>query len=217
MNTAEIHTVDGAYMIEFGLVPDGLCVKDLSGDTTPHTYHPPYNTYLYYYTGYGVWRRTTGNGKWEFDGDKSGCVRDYRPVIVRKCGIPIEPKVREYSPMMETQYYLKPEYTKEMRKEKGDDMIDAAIYNLSMQTARRQRQGVITDIKEVKKKMTTKSLYHVILFNKKDEVIAFKEIIPAEDAMAAGMLAAQKYGMYDPNEHVTIIKEIDHSDYEPVK
>ena len=74
-------------MIEFEYISGGgLRVKDLSGDSLPFTYMPPHPTYLHYYTDYGVWRRTTGNGKWEFDDDEER--DDYRPTIIRECGIP---------------------------------------------------------------------------------------------------------------------------------
>lgn len=104
MSTAEIHTVDSAFMIEFRLLPGGILhVEDLSEDTFPHDYTPPHSAHLYYYTNYGVWRRTAGNGKWEFDNDMSG--RNYRPAIVRECGIPLG--------------------------EKHDDMVDACAYAIN--------------------------------------------------------------------------------------
>jgi len=199
LSTAEIHTLDSAYMIEFGHVPDGFRVKDLSGDTSPHTYKPPYTTYLYYYTAYGVWRCTTGNGKWEFSSNKGG--RDYRPTIIRKCEIP-----------------------------QHDDMVDAFGYavtaNEDVEKEVKQAtewykrtQGVdfanplqpkvkFTGIKEVKRKMGDKALFHVILFNRKTEVIDFKGYIPAVSETDACMLAAQTYGKYDSNIHVRVVKHI---------
>ena len=62
-----------------------------------------------------------------------------------------------------------------------------------------------------------KSLYHVILFNKKSEIIDFKGYIPAVDALDAGMVAAQSYGTFAPNLHLTIIKKIDNSGYDKVE
>lgn len=88
------------------------------------------------------------------------------------------------------------------------------MYRESLERATRA-QKVIVDKKEVKKRM--KTLYHVILFNRKTEVIDFKEIVPAEDALAAGMVAAQKLGAYDPDVHSTVIKSIDNSGYNPIK
>ncbi len=83
MSTAEIHTLDKTYMIEFNCMLGGnIHVIDLSGNTLPCTCAPPHPTYLYYYTDYGVWRRTTGNGKWEFADDGVGAI--YRPTIVRE-------------------------------------------------------------------------------------------------------------------------------------
>lgn len=173
MSTAEIHTVDSAYMIEFKLVSGGLRVEDLSGDTAPHTYHPPYSSYLYYYTEYGVWRRTTGNGKWEFSSDKTGCGRDYRPVIIRECEIPQEMKGKHYDCIV------------------MDDIIE----------------------KEVKGKMTNKSLFHVILFNRKTEEIEFDRIQPASNEQDAVMQAAQLYGKYDSKVHLTIVWQLQYSEY----
>jgi hypothetical protein len=144
--------MDGTYMIEFGRVPSGFRVKDLSGDTAPHTYTPPYSSYIYYYTTCDVWRRTTGNGKWEFDSDKSGCSRDYRPVIIRECGIPTDPETlaqKCYQEMVEND------------KRKGSILMDNPI------------------LKEVKSKML--QLIDVILFNRKTKEIDFRKEIVAVD------------------------------------
>jgi len=59
-----------------------------------------------------------------------------------------------------------------------------------------------------------KFLYHVIIFNTKDEVIAFKKYIPARNEREATMMAAQDYGTYDPDEHMVIVKQIADSCYE---
>ena len=192
METAEIHTIDGAYMIEFGRVSDGFRVKDLSGDTAPHTYTPPYSLHLYYCTAYGVWRRTTGNGKWEFSSDKTGCGHDYRPVIIGECGIP-----------------------------QHDDMVDAFGYavaaNKDVEKEVKQvtewyerTQGIdfanplqpkikFTSKKEVKGKM--KQLIDVIFFNRKTEEVDYRKEIVATDIEEAFMLAAQDYGKYNSKTH----------------
>lgn len=219
MGTAEIHTIDSAYMIEFEHVPGGFRVKDLSGDTAPHTYTPPYCAHLYYYTRYGVWRRTTGDGKWEFDSDDKG--RNYRPAIIRdECGIPR----RHYDALIVDDMPVRGSKTTAeglkkavdwYEKAKRDDMIDAAIYGVSMETAKRRRQGIITNITEGGNEM--RRLYHVILFNKKTENIDFKEYIVAGDETDASMQAAQAYGKYSSATHVTIVKYIEGSDYEVIK
>ena len=233
MSTAEIHTIDAAYMIEFELMPGGLHVKDLSGDTAPYTYTPPYSSYLYYYTEYGVWRRTTGNGKWKFASDEKG--RNYRPVIIRECGIP-EMKGKHCDKIIEDDmvdalaYSMKGSKTtaeevkqatdwyKMMRegKKKVKDDLNEHIFSLPLVAAKRRRTGIITNITEGGNEMT-KHLYHVILFNRKTEKIDFKEYIPTKDEEAAAMTAAQRYGDYDADVHVTIIKYIDDSDYEAIK
>lgn len=70
--------------------------------------------------------------------------------------------------------------------------------------------------KEVKKKMT-KNLHHIMFFNKKTETIDFKQYIPAKDAQAATMIAAQTYKDYNPEIHMVLVKVIDYSDYTPIK
>ncbi len=169
MKTAEIYTIDDAYMIEFGHGSDGFHVKDLSGYTALHTYTPPYKLYLYYYTNYGVWRRTNRNGKWEFDNDKQG-KHNFRPVIIRECGIP-----DTHSEQLE-------------------------IFN---------------ECKKGGNKM--KSLFHVILFNKKTEEIEFDKIMPASNKQDVTMQAAQLFGKYNSKGHVTIVWELSGSAYEAIK
>ena len=172
MSTAEIHTVDSAYMIEFRRIPGGgIRVKDLSGDTSPYTYTPPHTTYLYYYTDYGVWRRTTGNGKWEFSNDKEG--RNYRPVIVRECGIPQEDK---YGMACTPAEYAKAEVKRAV------DWYKEACK------------------KEVKSKML--QLIDVIFFNRKTKAVDYRKEIVAVDIEEAYMLAAQDYGKYNSKVHV---------------
>ena len=60
----------------------------------------------------------------------------------------------------------------------------------------------------------SKSLFHVILFNRKTETIDFKAYIPARNNQEAAMVAAQIYGEYKSETHLTIIKPIDGSDYD---
>lgn len=71
--------------------------------------------------------------------------------------------------------------------------------------------------KEVKKKMTNKSLFHVILFNRKTEEIEFDVIIPANNGQDATMQAAQLHGKYDSKMHLTIVWQLQYSEYTPIK
>ena len=176
MKTAEIHTIDSSYMIEFGRVSDGFRVKDLSGDTAPHTYPPPYNTYLYYYTEYGVWRRTTGNGKWEFTNDEEG-KGNYRPVIIRECGILQDPET------------LAQKSYREMKDEEVKKTIE--WYEKAK--------------KEVKGKMYLQ-LIEVTIFNRKTLEVDFHENVIAENDDEAYLLAVQSFGKYDPKIHVKAAK-----------
>jgi len=59
-----------------------------------------------------------------------------------------------------------------------------------------------------------KYLFHVIIFNTGSETIEYKAYTPAKNEQEASMLAAQNYGMYDPNKHIVIVKQIDNSCYE---
>ena len=61
-----------------------------------------------------------------------------------------------------------------------------------------------------------KSLFHVILFNTKTEVIDFKAYIPAGEREAAVMQAAQTYGKYDSKVHLTVVWQVHDSGYEPI-
>jgi len=60
----------------------------------------------------------------------------------------------------------------------------------------------------------SKSLFHIILFNKETETIDYKVYVPAKDKQEATMTVAQNYGKYDSKVHLVIIKYIDGSDYE---
>jgi len=175
LSTAEIHTLDSAYMIEFGHVPDGFRVKDLSGDTAPHTYKPLYPTYLYYYTAYGVWRCTTRNGKWEFSSNRGG--RDYRPTIIRKCEIP-------------------------QRDDMVDAFGYAVTANEDVEKEVKQATEWYEKCikKEVKGKM--KQLIDVIFFNRKTEEVVYRKEIVAENIEEAFMLAAQEYGKFNSKVHM---------------
>ena len=98
---------------------------------------------------------------------------------------------------------IPPEYYMERRPLVIDDM------NIG-------EQETYEDYKKKGGNEMNKSLYHVILFNKKSEIIDFKGYIPAVDALDAGMVAAQSYGTFDPNLHLVIIKKIDNSGYDKV-
>lgn len=86
------------------------------------------------------------------------------------------------------------------------------MFDLPLVGAKRRRTGIITSITEGGNEMG-KSLFHVILFNRKTEKIDFKEYIPALEATDACMVAAQRLGKYDPKIHITIVKQIDNSEY----
>ena len=63
-------------------------------------------------------------------------------------------------------------------------------------------------MKEVRESMGDKALFHVILFNRKTEVIDFKDYIPAASETDACMIAAQKFGKYDSDTHIRVVKHI---------
>jgi len=199
MKTAEIHTVDSVYMIEFGRVPNGFRVKDLSGDTAPHTYTPPHSSCLHYYTRYGVWRRTTGNGKWEFASDKSGCGHDYRPVIIRECGIP-QSKEEFSSPMPVPTAKMWHDAQQEKARANADRRWKEAEAEAEVKKAIEWCEKAK---KEVKKKMGDElQLIDVIFFNKKTEVIDYRENIVAQDTEEAYMIAANDFGKYSSKVHI---------------
>lgn len=107
---------------------------------------------------------------------------------------------------------------------KRDDMVDAAIYGTAYTPAEHAKEEVRRTLKwyekakkEVKKEMTNKSLFHVILFNRKTEEIAFDVIIPASNEQDAVMQAAQLHGKYDSKVHLTIVWQLQYSEYTPIK
>ena len=233
MSTAEIHLIDAAYIIEFKIAPKGIRVEDMSGDTAPHTYTPPHSSYLYYYTAYGVWRRTTGSGKWEFSKECNERRRNYSPTIIRECGIP-EMKGKHYDALIVDDmqdafaYAMKGNTEKEVKlaidwhkmMEEGErkmkEDLDKQMFSLPLETAKRRRQGILTNITEGGNEMGDemhKELYHVILFNRKTEEIDFKEYIPAKCKSDAIMQAAQAYGKYGSTLHRVIVKQIEGSEY----
>ena len=214
MSTSEIQSKDGKslYVIEFSYCTNGAFhVLDLWGDTAPFDY-TVLNGYILYQTLYGVWKYLFESKSWHFCDFPGLC--NWRLATIRESGIPHE--------------YL-------MR----DDMVDSFAYAVSQCADKEVRQctdwykmlkgeprmrgmhydAVILDdmIKEKGGNEMTKYLYHVILFNKETETIAFKEYIPAKDASDASMQAAQAYGKYDSNVHVVIVKQIDYSQYEVKK
>ncbi len=176
-------------------MPGGIIrVEDLSGDTSPCTYAPPHPTYLYYYTDYGVWRRTTGNGKWEFDDDEE---RDnYRPTFIRECGIPISSLADE-----------EPEFKGRHYDALIIDDIPMGSTSSSPEEVRRTTEWYGTQyhlnpeyMEEVKGKML--QLIDVIFFNRKTKVIEYHKEIVAINTEEAYMLAAQDYGKFNPKVHV---------------
>jgi hypothetical protein len=173
-------------MIEFGHVPEGFRVKDLSGDTSPHTYTPPYSAESLYFTKYGVWRYNHGRVSWEFTKD-SVRQTNYRPVIIRECGIP-EMKGRHYDMLIEDDMPSSISTVEDAKK---------AIRWHKMQTQYHLKPEFM---KEVKNKML--QLIDVIFFNSKDKKIDFRKDIVAVDVEEAYMLAAQEYGKYDSKVHM---------------
>ena len=92
-----------------------------------------------------------------------------------------------------------------------DDMIDAATYAINQEKAKAEVKTAISwykSMKEVRESMGDKALFHVILFNRKTEVIDFKDYIPAKSETDACMLAAQSFGKYDSNVHERVVKHI---------
>lgn len=194
-------------MIEYESVPGGFRVKDLSGDTAPYTYHPPYTSYLFYYTKYGVWRRTAGSGKWEFDSDKGG--RNYRHATIRVCGIPQEIKGRHYDALIVDDMPI---------AEQEETLIQKNYREMKAKANADRRWNEVLNKKEVKDKMdSTKSLFRVILFNRKTEEIDYKGYTPACGKQDATMQAAQTYGKYDSKVHLTVVWELSDSSYIPIK
>ena len=192
MSTAEIQSADGKnlYAIEFKyLDKHTFRVVDLWGDADSVNYRCPRNNDINYYTKYGVWRYSFEYKNWHFAEEDDGFSEyQWRPATIRESGIP-------------HQYLME------------DDMADSfayAIHGLSLQTAGRLRQGVLTNITEEGGKEMSKYLFHVILFNTETEVIDFKGYIPAHDDKEALMVASQTYGKYNPNIHERNVKEIMH-------
>ena len=189
MSTAEIQSKNGKhlYVIEFRHLDrhTRFYVLDLWGDT-PFYEYVVINEDILYETSYGVWKYSFEYNNWHFCDCPGPCV--WRLATIRESG-------RPHQNLTE------------------DDMADSfayAIHGLSLQTAGRLRQGVLTNITEEGGNEVSKYLFHVILFNTETEVIDFKGYIPAHDDKEALMVASQTYGKYNPNIHERNVKEIMH-------
>ena len=113
------------------------------------------------------------------------------------------------------------EYPKEMKGKHysaliEDDMIDAYKYAMSaLKDTMALDPGCLTvGEQECYESLMkgdddmTKYLWHIILFNTKTEIIDYKAYIPASSGSDAQMLAAQKFGKFDPKVHAVNCKQI---------
>ncbi len=172
-------------------------------DTDWCDYHIDTATEVNYYVLTGTWIMRIHVGcspDWIFKSKKDGSL--HRPTISSADSKEPKLKGRHYHAIIH------------------DDMVDAATYAWKattkddVQKATEWYKGMKE--KEVKKKMKNKSLFHVILFNRKIEEIEFDRILPAGDEQAAVMGAAQLFGKYDSKMHLTIVWRLQDSEYTTV-